>query len=126
MKSLLSDDFFRILEIDQEAEAKEKVIAKIELNPKHPVYNGHFPGNPVVPGVCIIQMIKEVIAHHLAKELTMVKADEVKFLNIVNPEINSVLQMEITFKPPVNNMIQTGVMITVNDQVFIKFRGTFK
>jgi 3-hydroxyacyl-[acyl-carrier-protein] dehydratase len=126
MKNLLSDNFFRILIIDEVKEPQEKVIAHIELNPKHPVYNGHFPGNPVLPGVCMVQMIKEVISLHLKKELDLMKADEVKFLNIVNPEINPELKMEITFKPGADDLIQAGVIITVSDQTFMKFRGTFK
>jgi 3-hydroxyacyl-[acyl-carrier-protein] dehydratase len=126
MISLLSDNFFSILSVDQEAEAQGKVIAKIELNPDHQVYSGHFPGNPVVPGVCIIQMIKEVVAHHLKRELTLVRADEAKFLNIVNPHINPSLQFEITFKQPADDLIHAGVLITVNGQIFMKFRGTYK
>ena len=33
----------------------------ISINAAHPIFEGHFPGQPVVPGVCMIQMIKEMM-----------------------------------------------------------------
>ena len=36
-------------------------VVQVMLNPQHPIYNGHFPQQPVVPGVCMLQMIKECI-----------------------------------------------------------------
>ena len=30
--------------------------AIIELNPAHDVFKGHFPNNPVTPGVCMLQV----------------------------------------------------------------------
>ena len=44
MKSLLSDNFFRILEINSADEPEKIVKASLELNREHAVYNGHFPG----------------------------------------------------------------------------------
>ena len=34
---------------------------QVMLNPQHAIYNGHFPQQPVVPGVCMLQIIKECI-----------------------------------------------------------------
>ena len=34
---------------------------KIRLNPDHEIYRAHFPGNPITPGVCIVQIISEVL-----------------------------------------------------------------
>ena len=31
----------------------EEYTCVIRLNPEHNVYKGHFPGMPVVPGVCM-------------------------------------------------------------------------
>ena len=33
-------------------------VVQVMLNPQHAIYNGHFPQQPVVPGVCMLQMIK--------------------------------------------------------------------
>ena len=35
--------------------------ATLRLLPESPVYRGHFPGYPITPGVCLVQMALEVI-----------------------------------------------------------------
>ena len=56
---MLLDNFYTILS----SESSDSTIwtIQIELNPKHPIYQGHFPGHPVVPGVCLLQLIKECV-----------------------------------------------------------------
>ena len=54
---MLINNFYKIKNI----EAGEKYVVNIEMNPAHEIYNGHFPGMPVVPGVCLTQMVKETV-----------------------------------------------------------------
>jgi 3-hydroxyacyl-[acyl-carrier-protein] dehydratase len=35
--------------------------ATVRLLPESPVYRGHFPGYPITPGVCLVQMALELI-----------------------------------------------------------------
>ena len=35
--------------------------ATIRLLPESPVYRGHFPGYPITPGVCLVQIALELI-----------------------------------------------------------------
>ena len=32
---------------------------RVRLDASHPVYRGHFPGHPVLPGVCTLQLVRE-------------------------------------------------------------------
>lgn len=52
---MLLNDFFKITDIKN----ADKYTISIEMNPKHDIYKGHFPGNPITPGVCLTQMVKE-------------------------------------------------------------------
>ena len=56
---MLLDNFYTILS----SESSDSTIwtIQIKLNPGHPVYQGHFPEHPVVPGVCLLQLIKECV-----------------------------------------------------------------
>ena len=36
--------------------------ATIRLLPESPVYQGHFPGYPITPGVCLVEIALELIA----------------------------------------------------------------
>ena len=31
---------------------------RVRLDASHPVYRGHFPGHPVLPGVCTLQLVR--------------------------------------------------------------------
>ena len=79
---MLINDFFTISEINA---SSEKLIANIELNAKHKIFDGHFPDNPVTPGVVQLQMVKEILEYHFKKDLQLKTISKCKFLNILNP-----------------------------------------
>jgi len=68
---------------------------EILINNKHDIFKGHFPDNPIMPGVCMMQIIKEITESVVGKKLFMEKCSNVKFLAIINPEINPKLILEI-------------------------------
>ncbi|WP_179021029.1 3-hydroxyacyl-ACP dehydratase [Winogradskyella forsetii] len=72
--------------------------AKITINKYHIVFDGHFPDNPVMPGVCMMQIIKEITEKITEKTLFMQSASNIKFMAIINPfkTPKLELQLEIT------------------------------
>jgi len=68
---------------------------EIVINNKHEIFKGHFPDNPVMPGVCMMQIIKEITEFVTGKKLFMEKCSNVKFLAIINPDKTPNLILEI-------------------------------
>lgn len=68
---------------------------EIIINNKHDIFKGHFPNNPVMPGVCMIQIIKEITESVIGKKLFMEKCSNIKFLAIINPDKTSELTLEL-------------------------------
>ncbi len=58
---------------------------QIALVAEHPIYQAHFPGEPVTPGVCIIQMGVELLSEHCQRELKLVAAKNIKFQAVISP-----------------------------------------
>ena len=56
---LLEDKYYKVT--DGKTDGPNGIF-RIQLLPDSDVYRGHFPGNPVCPGVCNIEMIKECTA----------------------------------------------------------------
>ncbi|MBO6083421.1 MAG: hypothetical protein J6P46_10460 [Bacteroidales bacterium] len=54
--------------------------ATIRLLPESPVYQGHFPGYPITPGVCLVE-----IALELMGSVRLVAAKNIKFTSPVVP-----------------------------------------
>lgn len=69
--------------------------AIIELNPEHDVFKGHFPNNPVTPGVCMLQILKELTEQATNTNLFIKECSNVKFMALINPEVNAVLGITI-------------------------------
>lgn len=57
----------------------------IALQASHEIYQAHFPGEPVTPGVCIIQMVKELAEEHLGVQMEIKAVKNVKFLSVLSP-----------------------------------------
>lgn len=53
--------------------------ATVRTLPESPIYAAHFPGYPITPGVCIVQMAMELTGKHLTS------AKDIKFLHPVFP-----------------------------------------
>lgn len=57
----------------------------IHVDPEHPIYKAHFPGNPITPGVCILQMALEMLSLSVDRKLEIQSVKNVKFLKILVP-----------------------------------------
>lgn len=57
----------------------------IALQPDHFIYQAHFPGQPITPGACIIQMAKEMLEEHLSLSLHIHHIKDVKFVSVISP-----------------------------------------
>ena len=96
-KMKLLNNLFEIVESSGSASS---FSVTIRLLPDHFVYKGHFPGYPVTPGVIFIQIIHELVEHHLKKDIRLAEISNSKFLRIVNPEKESlaVFSVNLTSK----------------------------
>ena len=57
----------------------------IVLDSNHTIYQAHFPGEPITPGVCLIQIAQELIDDHLQQKYTLRGIKNVKFLSVISP-----------------------------------------
>lgn len=77
---------------------KDTLSVTLQINKEHEVFTGHFPTHPVVPGVAMLQIIKELTEGHHNTALFMQSANRVKFLNLVNPFQKEQLVFQLTFQ----------------------------
>lgn len=59
---------------------------RVQITSDHPCLAGHFPDNPVVPGVLMLQQVVEAAAQWLGTAPTAQKIHNVKFLSPLKPE----------------------------------------
>jgi 3-hydroxyacyl-[acyl-carrier-protein] dehydratase len=88
--------------IKNQQTAGSVTLFDILLLPECSVYEGHFPGMAVAPGVCNIQMIKELVERITGKQLLLEYIARCKFTALITPHQHRELQIriEIEKKPP--------------------------
>lgn len=96
----------------------------IILNPDHLIYKAHFPGQPVTPGVCILQMLQELLSIQVGKQLFIKNIKNAKFISMMSPVTDarvSVLFSSVT--PEEGGIKAQGVVARRDDidQLFLKF-----
>jgi 3-hydroxyacyl-[acyl-carrier-protein] dehydratase len=103
-----------------------KLSIQIRLNPSHEIFNGHFPGNPILPGVCIIQILKEILMHQINIKLLLNYASSIKYLSFINPGVNNIVNFDVELKKVGNNNILCNAILFFESVVFCRFKGEFK
>ncbi len=101
------------------------VKATIHLNKEHAIFKGHFPGNPVMPGVCMIQIIKELTEKLVKKELFLSVSSNIKFMAIINPEKNDTLVLNLTVST-IDEVVKVKNTTFFEDTLALKLSATFK
>ncbi|MFL9844650.1 3-hydroxyacyl-ACP dehydratase [Flavobacterium rhizosphaerae] len=115
---MLLKDFYKLKSLDKTAEGK--YTACITINAAHDVFKGHFPGNPVTPGVCMMQIIKELTQQVANTPLTMKSASNVKFMALINPEVTPELKLELEIAGLDGEEIKVKNTTCFNDTVALK------
>ncbi len=87
---MLLNDFYKIEYIQREPNS---VSCKIAFNNEHDIFKGHFPGQPVVPGVCMMQMVKELLEAQTDQPVWMRTAGLVKFLQLITPDVQPLVNI---------------------------------
>lgn len=57
----------------------------MKISPGHASLAGHFPGNPIVPGVVLLDEVTYALAHHLGADVRILGMPTLKFLTPLLP-----------------------------------------
>ncbi len=117
---MLIDTFFTIEKFNESAGF---IRASISLIQDHPVYQGHFPGMPVVPGVCQVGIIKEVMCHNKPGTYLLTGSKSCKFLQMINPLETESFLCEITWKHNEKQQILFSGSLFNAKHTFLKMKG---
>ena len=74
--------------------------ATVRLLPESPVYRGHFPGYPITPGVCLVEIALELIAEMAGQaghdgKVRLVAAKNIKFTSPIIPTSGTELRFNL-------------------------------
>lgn len=114
---MFQDNLFSIV---SERKAGNRADFTIRLNGKHPIYTGHFPNEAITPGVCIVQMAVDLFSHSVQQEHHLVKAKNVKFLQIIRPDEHPEIHYMLTWEKAEDGLYVVKVLVDDGAVTFSK------
>ena len=95
---ILKDQLYQIVNIEKSGDSSTYTL---RISEAHPLFKGHFPESPVLPGVCILQIFKELAEVDLASTspLGYSEIKQCKFLTPVAMNQPATVLVTITLQP---------------------------
>ncbi|MCQ2192091.1 MAG: hypothetical protein MJZ23_04420 [Paludibacteraceae bacterium] len=118
---MLKDDFFTIK--GKESSGDGQVTYHVELNADHAIFKGHFPGNPISPGVCNIGMIKACAEEEIGASLFIGNMKQVKFSHLITPTENKELDIELKIDATDSEAIKLVAAIVKDGTKFMDIKA---
>jgi len=101
-------------------------LVTFNCNSKHNIFEGHFPQEPILPGVCMIQFVRECTEEMLKIKLQFLSSRNVKFINIINPNIETKLELLLLITKHDNDFIEVNAKIKNDTKNFFQIRSSYK
>ena len=119
----LQDNLFTVL---SQQEEEGLATFQLRIHPEWPIYKAHFPGHPITPGVCIVQMAQELLGLALNRDVTLRKAKNVKYLAIISPEEVSELTVSFTkIEAQEDGSLKVQAQVLAGETIYTKLSATF-
>jgi 3-hydroxyacyl-[acyl-carrier-protein] dehydratase len=119
---ILAGDFYTVVNTISEA---DKIEATLKINAGHEIFQGHFPGQPVVPGVCMMQIVKETLETATSRSLRLRTGLDLKFLSVIDPTKNNTVHIETNYTVLASGDINVTARLFFSETTFFKFKGVF-
>lgn len=117
---MLKEPLFKIASLTK---TDGQIDAELQIDQQNEIFAGHFPDHPVVPGACMLQIVKEILADNVEANLGIVRADNIKFLSLVEPSTGT-LQLNITYQQA-DNGLKVVASLLAAETVCMKMQGVF-
>ena len=106
-------------------ETETGFTARLCCNPAHPVYQAHFPGNPITPGACLLKTAGEVLQQKTGHPLYLKSSKNIKYLSLLVPDAEKEVRFEFSNYTEIENGCKTQLIIADETSVYSKMSLTF-
>ncbi len=63
-----------------------EICAEVQVPPDSPWFSGHFPEEPILPGIAQLGMVLDMINHSSDKNMKVSSVSRVRFKQIIRPD----------------------------------------
>ena len=116
---MLIPDYYTILNRRSEDDAE---VFDIALRSDSKVYEGHFPGTPVSPGVCNIQLLKECAEAAVGRPLLLNYVRQCRLTTLVTPQQFPKVEARISTEP-MEGGIKLHATLGQGSDIYLDLKG---
>lgn len=120
---LLDNRFYKILKERADGLSGTYDIA---ILPDCSVYDGHFPGDPVCPGVCNIETIKECAMRLTGERLLIKTIKQCRLTAIASPTVCPEVTVTVSATKSDDNTYTVLASIQDSKQTYMEYKGTME
>ncbi len=117
---LLQDKFYKVNGVEKTDE--QNAVFHCTLLADCDVYRGHFPGNPVSPGVCNIEMIKECAMMLTGQRLVIKGIKQCRLTAVASPTVCPEVDVTVAVTP-VEGGYSIVASIADSNQSYMEYKG---
>ena len=93
--------------------SSNEITMEAEISPDSPWFSGHFPGEPILPGVAQLAMALDAIKKLDRKNLRILSVKRVRFKQVIRPDD----KLRISVAPHKKDALSYLFRVTVNGEL---------
>ena len=110
-----ADSSFQISAVEP---TEKGLLAKVFLNEENDLFEGHFPDNPIMPGVLNVEIIEKILFE--AKQVRIKQINQIKFLTPVIPKQDDMLIYHIDIVKKSEERTIASIIGKIEEVIFVK------
>ena len=115
---MIDETFYKV--VDKQSAEPLHWRYTVIFNVNHDIFNAHFPGNPIVPGVCSMEMIRQFAESMLGGEVRIPSVKNMKFIRLMTPAEGKAFTFDILLTAKTDTQYSAKVAIFDGDDVIMK------
>ncbi|WP_439487938.1 hydroxymyristoyl-ACP dehydratase [Algoriphagus sp.] len=113
------------LDISIHLQGESESVLVVKIQAVSPVFEGHFPSNPILPGVIMVEAVRASLGRLFQKEFQLKTALNIKFLAVLNPLEYQEVQLTIQHSEE-GEGLKVDANLTSGNTVFFKMKGIYQ
>lgn len=95
----------------------------LRLLPECTVYRGHFPGSPVCPGACNIELLRECFGKWMGRRYFIASIKQCRMLAVLTPDIDETLELRLTLASETAEGYTLAATLSAGGKIYLEFKG---
>lgn len=112
------EGFYKIISKTSEGNHHKWLVS---FNLQHQIFQVHFPGTPITPGACQVEMFRQLAESEAGVPLCLADIRNIKYLQVIDPvSIPEVTVEETIYEPDGSGLIRCDAFFKSGDRTLTK------